>query len=490
MDHTPCRDAHSAAAALSACAKSDARLAIQLRELTALRAKPLQLMVGPAEMWGRTLSQAELACRNARTLYQHLKTTESPSTADFVAFFAAVDFADAEVRRAVTRCGWLLEQQDLAEEYRDLLIDWMRGHPPRAAQIQHLVDRLLASATPVETWSLALEPVRAIDPVATVAPTTSNPSANVDAWVQQSLHAGRMAVCLMHQQPRLWADDHRDLIATALLADVGRLTVELVPTVAAGNRGSMASAGQRSLQRPQLRPTTAGLGSLFDRSTSTRRRAVPDRNSSAVPRLRESARLVENAAGFETLGYAPNREALHPAISASWLAGIVDAPVNWSTWVGQHHERLNGRGYPRRVVLRDQGAAIRGLSLVMRLHELVVDPAHAGPVGSAPPAADQRWEWAAKVLFCEASRGEFDAALAEFAVNRFLPGMWACWTAAPALVLMPLQLGRAGSASTTGQPQRTPQITTPTTSSTAPASASPVVPPAGPGGPQKWRKSA
>jgi len=63
-------------------------------------------------------------------------------------------------------------------------------------------------------------------------------------------------------------------------------------------------------------------------------------------------------------------ERQHPAIGAALLGAVRRAPADLARMVGQHHERLDGRGYPRGLGARDGLPSGRWLALCTRFAEL------------------------------------------------------------------------------------------------------------------------
>lgn len=103
----------------------------------------------------------------------------------------------------------------------------------------------------------------------------------------------------------------------------------------------------------------------------------------------------------------------HPAMSAALVAGVREHQVELPTLVAQHHERLDGTGYPRRLVARRVMYESRVLSVVARFLEL------AGRCGLNLPETEavarirlSPLHAAVIQLHREAEQGEFDLTLA------------------------------------------------------------------------------
>jgi len=81
----------------------------------------------------------------------------------------------------------------------------------------------------------------------------------------------------------------------------------------------------------------------------------------------------------------------HPAVGAALVGGIRNAPPQLARLVSQHHERLDGTGYPRRLHERDLPSVSRLVTAAVRLEELRIEQdglqmlLSAGPDGEAVP---------------------------------------------------------------------------------------------------------
>lgn len=96
----------------------------------------------------------------------------------------------------------------------------------------------------------------------------------------------------------------------------------------------------------------------------------------------------------------------HPEWSAALVAGLDDCPVDVPRWIAQHHERLDGTGFPSQPEASQIAASARWLAVVSRFVEaLHADEFSANASRSdAPP-----WWSAACTLHSEARRGELDS---------------------------------------------------------------------------------
>jgi len=70
-------------------------------------------------------------------------------------------------------------------------------------------------------------------------------------------------------------------------------------------------------------------------------------------------------------------ERQHPAIGAALLGAVRRAPADLARMVGQHHERLDGRGYPRGLGARDGLPSGRWLAVCTRFAELCLKATRA-----------------------------------------------------------------------------------------------------------------
>lgn len=108
----------------------------------------------------------------------------------------------------------------------------------------------------------------------------------------------------------------------------------------------------------------------------------------------EGPRRVLSTAGYRR----------HPEISAAVIAGISDAAAEWSLIAGQHHERLDGTGFPRKLAGRQLGKSSRIVSVVVRWVEVLkTRAATSAPLDAIAAAATTLWK--------ESLAGGFDAAI-------------------------------------------------------------------------------
>jgi hypothetical protein len=92
----------------------------------------------------------------------------------------------------------------------------------------------------------------------------------------------------------------------------------------------------------------------------------------------------------------------HPAIGAAILGTIRDAPVQLALLVGQHHERLDGCGFPRGLAAREMLPDAAILAAATRFTRLCLGLESVGlPGGAGAPAAAR----AAQALLAESKWG-------------------------------------------------------------------------------------
>ena len=101
----------------------------------------------------------------------------------------------------------------------------------------------------------------------------------------------------------------------------------------------------------------------------------------------------------------------HPAMGAALLGGIAGAPPSLARTVARHHERIDGRGFPRRLPGDLLPRSVRLLGIVNRLQTLRQEAVQSGE--NAPIACAVRW------LANEAQQGLWDENLAQFACAQF-----------------------------------------------------------------------
>jgi hypothetical protein len=99
----------------------------------------------------------------------------------------------------------------------------------------------------------------------------------------------------------------------------------------------------------------------------------------------------------------------HPSIGAAILASVHRAPPALALLVGQHHERLDGRGFPGGLTARELHPDAPLLAAAFRFAAvcLAQGPRSDGEAGHVQ-AADR----AARVLLCEAESGKWPVAFA------------------------------------------------------------------------------
>jgi len=109
----------------------------------------------------------------------------------------------------------------------------------------------------------------------------------------------------------------------------------------------------------------------------------------------------------------------HPELGASLAGSITGCSVDLSRLIAQHHERLDGTGYPRQLRSRRLSETSRFLAIVVRFVELWHDHPQQDRACSSPPqhlttAASEAvaCQPAAERLFREALRGDWDLTLA------------------------------------------------------------------------------
>jgi hypothetical protein len=112
---------------------------------------------------------------------------------------------------------------------------------------------------------------------------------------------------------------------------------------------------------------------------------------------------------------ARQREARHPALGAAVLGNFVGLPADVPLLVGQHHERLDGSGFPRRLNGGQLGPEARLLTVVVRFVELLSehDPADAAEGRAHRSAVGE--------LVRETHRGKFDPAAVQWLLAALEP---------------------------------------------------------------------
>lgn len=96
----------------------------------------------------------------------------------------------------------------------------------------------------------------------------------------------------------------------------------------------------------------------------------------------------------------------HPEVSAAVVANLRDYCVELPLWVAQHHERLDGTGYPRRMKSRQLHRSSRLLAAIDRFLELLTEVC----------SRDGR-NAILNRMYCEAEQGELDQEMAELFVD-------------------------------------------------------------------------
>lgn len=104
----------------------------------------------------------------------------------------------------------------------------------------------------------------------------------------------------------------------------------------------------------------------------------------------------------------------HPSVSAGLAAGLHELSSLLPTWIAEHHERLDGTGFPRGLRGRQLCGPSRLLAIVSRFLELVRNA--QGMVGSTVPGSDKQATVLA-TLQAEAECGELDSRLTNSFVN-------------------------------------------------------------------------
>lgn len=105
--------------------------------------------------------------------------------------------------------------------------------------------------------------------------------------------------------------------------------------------------------------------------------------------------------GKDARGVAAYRQ--HPNISAAVISGISGASLEWGLLAGQHHERLDGSGFPEKLSGRALTPACRGFTAATRWSELLLQD-------SAASTPEETLAITAMALWKETQKGQFDAA--------------------------------------------------------------------------------
>jgi len=101
----------------------------------------------------------------------------------------------------------------------------------------------------------------------------------------------------------------------------------------------------------------------------------------------------------------------HPAIGAALVAGIRDYSIDLPFLIAQHHERLDGTGFPDRLHSGRLSQASRLLAIVSRFVELRQNSTTAGDQTPTMPRLGSASCPAVTQLYREAEQGEWDLAL-------------------------------------------------------------------------------
>jgi len=110
----------------------------------------------------------------------------------------------------------------------------------------------------------------------------------------------------------------------------------------------------------------------------------------------------------------------HPAVGAALIGGIRNAPAQLGRMVSQHHERLNGTGYPRKVGEQEMTPISRLISAAVRLEELRIEQdglqmlLAAGPEGDAAPLSQ---------FIFETRQGQFERSVVEQLLRDYEGGL-------------------------------------------------------------------
>jgi hypothetical protein len=91
----------------------------------------------------------------------------------------------------------------------------------------------------------------------------------------------------------------------------------------------------------------------------------------------------------------------HPDVSAALISGMAGASPEWAVLASQHHERVDGSGFPQRLCDRQLRPAARELAAALRWSELTM---HASVACSPHEALSA----AAQAIWRETERGAFD----------------------------------------------------------------------------------
>lgn len=201
-------------------------------------------------------------------------------------------------------------------------------------------------------------------------------------------------------------------------------------------RGGLALVPLEAQQLEQSLATTGWARSdwfvqalLAARLTAEFTRELADVDDAALPLVTAAALVQDIGAWHQSVSQAAIQGRLarggrhradpnHPASGAALLAGLVDVPARLCLLVGEHHERVDGTGFPRRLAGTKVVREVRWLGIVIRYVELLTDPLtnelsldHGDPL----------FETAALRLWREVRRGAFEETLAQRLMEALRP---------------------------------------------------------------------
>jgi HD-GYP domain-containing protein (c-di-GMP phosphodiesterase class II) len=135
--------------------------------------------------------------------------------------------------------------------------------------------------------------------------------------------------------------------------------------------------------------------------------------------LKDVGWLVPDAHEVDRITKSPPEKTIvidrhHPSLSAGLAAGLHELSSLLPIWIAEHHERLDGTGFPRGLRGRQLCGPSRLLAIVSRFLELVRNA--QGTVGSDASKADGKATVLA-ALQAEAECGELDSRLTNSFVN-------------------------------------------------------------------------
>ncbi len=103
----------------------------------------------------------------------------------------------------------------------------------------------------------------------------------------------------------------------------------------------------------------------------------------------------------------------HPHVSAALTGGIRGLPLRVTSLVGQHHERLDGTGYPNKLRPQELDTASQQLQITVRFAELIAQqPLLPGKTHQSNHTIDA-YQAATETMLHETRLGEFDESLVE-----------------------------------------------------------------------------